>query len=349
MRALVLSGGAALGAYEAGVSYALLESETFDLVCGTSVGALNGTLVAQGEREQLRDLWSKVAMAGITTLRPEIDVLYRIAARAGQITHLPIAQKVRPLLTMIAELRHVGRARGLPRVLSLFPWDPLREMVRSHADVKRLRSGLILGVTNLSRGSPAAFFAFPGDDGTRAAAFIASEHCAIALDETNFVHAVCASAAIPPAFEPVWIDDGAGKLCAYADGALTNNTPIRQAIDAGADHVTIVFMDRDGLDTEAHDIRTMADIAFMSNSVVQRRILDLDLKLLRRVNEEVMGGLAPEKRYIDVRIIGPSSPLQIRALDFEDQDAIDRTFAMGLADGAAAAATARETMAPSGG
>ena len=46
--ALVLSGGGAKGAYEAGCVRALQEiGYEFDLVCGTSIGALNGLLVAQ--------------------------------------------------------------------------------------------------------------------------------------------------------------------------------------------------------------------------------------------------------------------------------------------------------------
>ena len=161
MRALVLSGGAALGAYEAGVAYALLELESFDLVCGTSIGALNGTLVAQGARDQLREVWATVAKAGVTTLRPELDVLYRIAERAGEITHLPLARKLRPLISIVGELRHVGRARHLSSVLSLFPWAPVTKMVQAHADLTKLERGLIMGVTNLTRGGPAASSHFP--------------------------------------------------------------------------------------------------------------------------------------------------------------------------------------------
>lgn len=44
-RALVLGGGGAKGAYEIGVWKALNElGEQFDLVCGTSIGALIGAM-----------------------------------------------------------------------------------------------------------------------------------------------------------------------------------------------------------------------------------------------------------------------------------------------------------------
>jgi len=57
MKALILSGGGARGAYEAGAVRTLLEHERFDIICGTSIGAINGTLVAQDEVEKLEALW----------------------------------------------------------------------------------------------------------------------------------------------------------------------------------------------------------------------------------------------------------------------------------------------------
>lgn len=47
MKALVLSGGGALGAFEAGAIQALTDGgEEFDLVCGTSIGAINASSLA---------------------------------------------------------------------------------------------------------------------------------------------------------------------------------------------------------------------------------------------------------------------------------------------------------------
>ena len=56
--ALVLSGGAARGAYEMGVWQALRElGVRIDLVCGTSIGAMNAYIIAQGSYEKARDMW----------------------------------------------------------------------------------------------------------------------------------------------------------------------------------------------------------------------------------------------------------------------------------------------------
>ena len=66
MRALVLSGGAAKGAYQVGaLKYLLGELELkYDAVCGTSVGAINAAFLAMFEHgkekeciESLEKLW----------------------------------------------------------------------------------------------------------------------------------------------------------------------------------------------------------------------------------------------------------------------------------------------------
>ncbi|MCQ2561730.1 MAG: patatin-like phospholipase family protein [Clostridia bacterium] len=57
--ALVLSGGAARGAYEMGVWQALRELGTkIDIVCGTSIGAMNSYIVAQDRYDDAVKLWS---------------------------------------------------------------------------------------------------------------------------------------------------------------------------------------------------------------------------------------------------------------------------------------------------
>jgi NTE family protein len=60
MRALVLSGGAAFGAYQAGAWAALAEAGWRpDLVVGASIGAINGFALSRGASvDELRDLWT---------------------------------------------------------------------------------------------------------------------------------------------------------------------------------------------------------------------------------------------------------------------------------------------------
>ena len=59
--ALVLSGGGARGAYEAGVWQALTElGIKIDIITGTSVGAINAAMVAQGELDLACSLWKEM-------------------------------------------------------------------------------------------------------------------------------------------------------------------------------------------------------------------------------------------------------------------------------------------------
>ena len=85
-RALVFQGGGALGAYEAGVFEALCKILTkqdeedgrqnkrplFDIVAGTSIGAINGALLVsyvkknktwKGSAQRLKDFWNHLASA----------------------------------------------------------------------------------------------------------------------------------------------------------------------------------------------------------------------------------------------------------------------------------------------
>jgi NTE family protein len=67
---LVLQGGGALGAYQAGVFQAIHEANIgVDWICGTSIGAINGALIAgnlRGQRvERLREFWEAITQPAI--------------------------------------------------------------------------------------------------------------------------------------------------------------------------------------------------------------------------------------------------------------------------------------------
>ncbi len=61
MRGLVLEGGGAKGAYHIGVYRALMElGFEFSGITGTSIGALNGAMIAQGDYDRAYKLWSEL-------------------------------------------------------------------------------------------------------------------------------------------------------------------------------------------------------------------------------------------------------------------------------------------------
>ena len=83
-RALVLSGGGALGSYAAGIIGCLATAAgvkdgaalpPYELVCGTSIGALNGWFVATGQYTKLHDLWYGVSAQNIIQLKPQFAAL----------------------------------------------------------------------------------------------------------------------------------------------------------------------------------------------------------------------------------------------------------------------------------
>ncbi|MGB6061384.1 MAG: patatin-like phospholipase family protein, partial [Candidatus Aquilonibacter sp.] len=83
-RALVLSGGGARGAYEAGVIAGLAAKagvsdgtplSPYGIVCGTSIGALNGWFVATGQYTKLRDLWYGISAEKLIRLKPKFAAL----------------------------------------------------------------------------------------------------------------------------------------------------------------------------------------------------------------------------------------------------------------------------------
>ena len=59
--ALVLEGGGAKGAYQVGAYNALIESGyEFNAVIGTSIGAINAALIAQGDVRLLEEVWRNI-------------------------------------------------------------------------------------------------------------------------------------------------------------------------------------------------------------------------------------------------------------------------------------------------
>lgn len=103
---LVLGGGGAHGAYQIGAWQALLERDLhFELVAGTSVGALNGALIAQQDVAAARQLWEKIETSQVLAFtyqqldeadfNAQLDLLRNFvkeALRAGGLSTEPLRQ-----------------------------------------------------------------------------------------------------------------------------------------------------------------------------------------------------------------------------------------------------------------
>jgi len=126
-RALVLNGGGSRGAYEIGAWQALAElGVRFDGVYGTSIGALNAALVAQGDLPGAVALWSGIRINQIMAVEDEDDfAIDRMVARKRDVI---------PFL-----MENVNHLR--------MDISPLEALVREHLDEGRVRAGgMRLGV-----------------------------------------------------------------------------------------------------------------------------------------------------------------------------------------------------------
>lgn len=71
--ALVFSGGGAKGAWEAGIATALVEAGLpIAVAAGSSAGALNATLLADGRLDRLEATWRTLSRDDVYTLRPSV-------------------------------------------------------------------------------------------------------------------------------------------------------------------------------------------------------------------------------------------------------------------------------------
>lgn len=126
-RALVLSGGGSRGAYECGAWRALQEMNVrLDAVYGTSIGAMNAALVAQGDYEVALKLWENIRVDQIVSLEEgEEFSVERMASRK------------RDLVPFLLE-----NARNF-----LMDITPMEQLMAQNIDEGRVRaSGMELGV-----------------------------------------------------------------------------------------------------------------------------------------------------------------------------------------------------------
>jgi len=127
--ALVLSGGGAKGAWEAGAAVALIEGGVpVRVVAGSSAGALNAAMLADGRFDRLQAHWRSVTREQVYTLRPGV---FFAGLLPGWLT----------LLTL--------DAAG-----SLFDPAPLRGLIAGAVDFDRVRASavrLIVVAADLAR------------------------------------------------------------------------------------------------------------------------------------------------------------------------------------------------------
>ena len=231
--ALILQGGGALGAYQAGAFEQLAASDVQpDWIIGTSIGAINGAIIAGNEPEQraakLRSFWESLA--------PAPNWLDAWSAFAWPAMFAPFTTALGVPSGNSAAFRAIGQ--GVPGMFTprfgatwsldapvtiadagFYDTSPLRQTLHDLVDFDYLNDGLVrlsVCAVDVASGEMAVF-----DSGeTR----LGPEH-------------IMASGALPPAFPPVIIE---GR--AYWDGGIHSNTPLEVLLAEDASRDALVFM-----------------------------------------------------------------------------------------------------------
>ncbi len=283
--ALVLSGGGARGAYEVGVlSYIYGELVRLrgnavppvDIVCGTSVGAINACYLAAHMADpvsgvkRLADLWTAI-----------------------QFEHV-LRFNVRQAMKLPRVLRGGGEGDA-----GIFDVQPMVDLVTREVSWKMLaravRRGLLRAVsvsaTEIATGRTTLFVDTAPDVPIPS---LVNPRVVVRSEIVGPQHAL-ASAAIPLIFPPVRI----GSLL-YCDGGLRQNTPIAPAIRMGARKILVVGLSKEvrGMavpEALADAARTPTGAAFLLGKVLNAFLLDhvqSDVELLRRINQLLSDGEA---------------------------------------------------------
>lgn len=226
--ALVLQGGGALGAYQAGVFQGLDEAGIQPgWLAGISIGALNTAVIAgspPGQRvERLREFWETICAVPVEWPMGE-----------GLAEALPFAFDLKSARNTAAAMRALFQGqpgffkpRFPPPFLSPFAGDaatsfydttPLRETLERLVDFDRLNSGEIrvsVGAVNVRSGN-----------------FVYFDTTSRRLGPEHFM----ASGALPPGFPAIEID---GEF--YWDGGVVSNTPLSHILSAEPRRDTLAF------------------------------------------------------------------------------------------------------------
>lgn len=219
--ALVLQGGGALGAYQAGAYQALSQSGYEpDWVAGISIGGINAAIIAGNEPknrlQRLTTFWETVTSM-VSQPIPEVGefghTLFN-AASAATAAMFGLPGFFRPRWPPAPFM-----PQGAPGAISVYDTAPLRATLADLIDLDLINSDngmrLSLGAVNV-RSANFVYF----DNAERR----------ITLDH------VMASAALPPGFPPIEIE---GEL--FWDGGLVSNTPLSYLLDAGPKQDMLIF------------------------------------------------------------------------------------------------------------
>jgi NTE family protein len=362
-RTLVLQGGGALGAYQAGVYEALAaQGLPPQWVAGISIGAINAAIIAgnpPGRRvARLREFWELVSSNLISPALPEH---YGIKARelfnessASLVAVFGVPGFFKPRFPPAP-----FQNEGTPGALSYYDTSPLEATLERLIDFDLINARhsahhvrLSVGAVNVGTGNFVYFDSCDGEANagsrSRRARRIGPKH-------------IMASGALPPGFAPIEIE---GEF--YWDGGLVSNTPLQYVLDQVIrDDMLVIQVDlfsaSGPLPTNLSEVAGREkDIRFASRTRLNTDVIAQQQKLNQAAQS--LAKKLPAKFANDpdlLALLGTGSPAAITVLhlinrskqyetqtkDYEFSRAtVNEHWAAGLADGHASLSDKRLTM-----
>ncbi|TCS38620.1 NTE family protein [Paucimonas lemoignei] len=314
---LVLTGGGARAAYQVGVLQAVqailreagrAESRSpFDIVCGTSAGAINATALACRADDfaegvgKLVEVWENF----------QVDQVYRADS-------LGVLRSGARWLSLLS-FGWLLRAWHASPPMSLLNNTPLVSLLHRMLDLPRLDAALANGdlralavtASSYTAGHHLTFYqsAVDIEPWKRSQRF--------AVQTQISVEHLLASSAIPLIFPatPIYCND---RLEYFGDGSMRQLAPISPAIHLGADKVLVIgagrLVEPDASSHGAAGYPSLAQIAGHALSSIFLDSLAVDIERLNRINN-TLSLLTEEQRKktalrpVDMLIIAPSERL----------------------------------------
>jgi len=317
--ALVLPGGGARGAYQAGVLERLGEAAKgleFRIITGVSAGAINAAYLANSigtfaeASRALSELWGGLTTERVVRAAPlqMVGNVMRWGTQllSGGVQPLPAARGLLDTAPLRAVLEHAlagpeGALSGVARKLETGRLDALAVTTTSY------ETGRAVTFAQRSPGQPAPSWERPQRIGQSAQ---------IGIDH------VMASAALPLLFPAVQID-GAW----HGDGSIRDTAPLSPALHLGADRIFVISTVRGPVDGAALPITSspypsLARIVGVTLNSLLYGHAEYDAIQLRRFTELARAcpsAQAAGIRPVDVLMIRPSEDLALIAAEYESQ------------------------------
>lgn len=298
---LVLPGGGARGAYQAGVLKAVSDmlpstGNPFPVVSGTSAGAINATVVANNAMNFHKGIDDLVRVWG----NFHCEQVYRSSA----------SYVAKTGARWLAALTLGGLGPRNPHFL--LDNAPLKELLGTHVDFKRVQAAIdsgaleALAITASGYSQAKALSFFMGDP---AGAWDRARRAGIATDLT--LDHLMASVAVPFVFPPVKIGEEY-----FGDGALREAAPLSPAIHLGANRLLVIgTRDEQTMDQPNPSVFDGHPPSFghIAGYILDTIFLDglyADLERLTRINRLIEAGAETSFNVVDIHIIVPSRDIR---------------------------------------